>query len=60
MMKWWINYYYSQAEFVDNSKLLHDILRPCYRQVIKVQNPNLRIFFPSITLSPYPFPSLPE
>ena len=25
-------------------KLQHDILRPCYRPIIKVQNPNLRIF----------------
>jgi len=42
-------------------KLQHDILRPCYRPIIKVQNPNLRIF---PTLSPcLPSPlhaSLPE
>ena len=27
-------------------KLQHDISRPCYRPIIKVQNPNLRIFSP--------------
>ena len=27
-------------------KLQHDILRPCYRPIIKVQNPNFRIFSP--------------
>ena len=27
-------------------KLQHDILRSLYRQIIKVQNPNLRIFSP--------------
>ena len=27
-------------------KLQHDILKPCYRPIIKVQNPNLRIFSP--------------
>ena len=40
-------------------KLQHDILRPCYRPIIKVQNPNLRIFSSPCLPSPL-HASLPE
>ena len=35
-------------------KLQHDISRPCYRPIIKVQNPNLRIFSPLSPCLPSP------
>ena len=48
-----INYYCNSSlkyNLLTILKLQYDILRPCYRPIMKVQNSNLRIFSP---LSPW-------
>ena len=58
-MKWWfIIIAIVKYNLLTILKLQHDILRPCYRPIMKVQNPNLRIFSPlslcllSLSVSP--------